>query len=120
MANSNNIGSDKLSPLKVSITSAMGVGEKINEGSVMTAGGLAPLSINDGFKTEPAAVAKAIKTNSAFRSEDVLKNDMFSGISIVQDDADPSSVKRLDSSADILEKAKTTQILGETLGGKTK
>lgn len=45
---------------------------------------------------------------------------MFSGISIVQDDADPSSVKRLDSSADILEKAETTKNIGEALGTKTK
>ncbi|MDA0773085.1 MAG: hypothetical protein O3C63_09100, partial [Cyanobacteria bacterium] len=75
----NNIKFDKLSPLKASITDATGVGKKINERSVMIAGGLAPLYINDGFKTsslESAAVAKARKTNYALRSEDVLKNDM--------------------------------------------
>ena len=124
MADGNNIRFDKLSPLKASITSAIGVGEKINEGSVMKAGGLAPLSINDSFKTsslESAAVAQAIKTNYALRSESVLENDMFSGTSIVEGDArDPSPVNRLDSSPDILAEAETTQNIGEALGTKTK
>ena len=120
MVDGNKISFDKLSPLKASIKSTIEPGKGINEGSVIKEGGLAPLRIQDAWKTGESSelVKKSQATNYASRQESVLEGDVFS---IVEDDAqDPTPIDRLDSKDTILAEAEITQTLGEALDGKTK